>query len=171
MAQLPVVVDLTDDEEYFATIPGPPVPKPSPNFYGHVVNKADRATIKVRSQLRELIPQCRHNVIFGRDVPVCVTLWFHTRRPNEDFRSRRRGTGRLKLPLNTFVPVKGDVDNMVKFILDAMTGVVFADDSQVVKITAYKLRDTEGMCEGKTQIYIARFKESRDYLPPTSNNY
>lgn len=171
MAQIPEVVDLTEDEEYFVTIPGPPIPKPSPNFYGHVVNTADKASINVKKQLRELIPECRNGVIFPRDVAVCITLWFHTRRPNTDFRSKQRGDGRLKLPLNTFVPVKGDVDNMVKFILDAMTGVIIADDSQVVKITAFKLRDTEGMCEGKTEIHIAKFQEDRHFFTATNNSY
>jgi Holliday junction resolvase RusA-like endonuclease len=41
-------------------------------------------------------------------------------------------------------------------VLDAVSGLVFVDDSQVVKLTACKIRDNEGLCEGAT---IVHFKE------------
>lgn len=34
---------------------------------------------------------------------------------------------------------KPDIDNLSKFILDCMTGFVYADDSQIVELTAKKL--------------------------------
>ena len=35
--------------------------------------------------------------------------------------------------------VKPDVDNLQKFILDCMTGIIYKDDAQIIKITATKV--------------------------------
>jgi Holliday junction resolvase RusA-like endonuclease len=48
--------------------------------------------------------------------------------------------------------VKPDVDNFGTFLLDSLTGALFVDDAQVVAIHMYKLRDYEGMCNGRIQI-------------------
>ena len=53
---------------------------------------------------------------------------------------------------NTIVPVKPDTDNLCKFLLDSLTGVLFEDDAQVVEVHLYKLRDNEGLCEGRMHI-------------------
>jgi hypothetical protein len=69
------------------------------------------------------------------------------KRPNDDFRGRVRGPGRLKEESTTYeetiVPVKPDVDNF---------GALFVDNAQVVALHMYKLRDNKGMCNGRMQI-------------------
>ena len=52
----------------------------------------------------------------------------------------------------TVVPCTPDVDNLAKFYLDGMTGIVFDDDAQVVELTVVKLRDNLGTCEGRVAI-------------------
>lgn len=37
----------------------------------------------------------------------------------------------------------GDVDNLLKGLFDGMNGIVFADDSQIVKVEAAKYQDKE----------------------------
>lgn len=49
----------------------------------------------------------------------------------------------------------GDVDNLCKTVLDALTGVVWRDDSQVLKLEAAKIRDC-GAEHARTEIYVRR---------------
>ena len=63
------------------------------------------------------------NVIFYRPIPNAISK---TER-------KRRLTGE-SLPV-----VKPDIDNYVKAILDALNGVAFKDDSQIIALNAKKL--------------------------------
>ena len=53
-----------------------------------------------------------------------------------------------------------DVDNLAKFILDSLNGMVYADDKQVASIHATKYYDNEGLCLGSTLVFIKNLKES-----------
>ena len=54
----------------------------------------------------------------------------------------------------TFVKRKIDVDNLSKFIMDAMNGPMYNDDSQVVKLVAMKIYDDNNDCKGRTTVTI-----------------
>lgn len=41
--------------------------------------------------------------------------------------------------VNKYAPVKPDIDNIVKIVLDSLNGVAYADDKQVVRILAEKI--------------------------------
>jgi Holliday junction resolvase RusA-like endonuclease len=43
-----------------------------------------------------------------------------------------------RVDLETKSKLRGDIDNYVKTILDALNGVAWRDDSQVVKVTGIK---------------------------------
>jgi len=65
-----------------------------------------------------------------------------------------RLTGPVTIMVNLFQPADGqkrDVDNALKILLDAMNGVAWIDDSQVVAIGAVKFppRDRLGSAEVK----------------------
>jgi Holliday junction resolvase RusA-like endonuclease len=47
---------------------------------------------------------------------------------------------------------KPDVDNLSKFVLDALNGVLYKDDDQVVRLTATKVLHTEPSNTGKTVV-------------------
>ena len=85
-----------------------------------------------------------------------MDAWFFLRRPNTDFVSNRREAGRLKPEAkdNPLVPIKPDTDNLAKFLLDALTGLVFHDDAQVVEVHMFKMRDNRGLCEGETAVWV-----------------
>ena len=108
--------------------------------------------------------------LLSRDQPVQIIVWFFLRRPTSDFVSRRRGRHRLKesaAASATMVPIKPDVDNLGKFLLDSLTGVLFEDDAQVVDLHMYKLRDNEGLCEGRVAICVKQFSQDwRQLMPP-----
>lgn len=100
----------------------------------------------------------RFNII-PRHLPVHVSIWCFLRRPDDDFVNRQRGAGRLKSTAvnnNTVVPIKPDTDNLAKFILDAIKGVLYEDDAQIVELHIYKLRDNTGTCEGQVAIRVGQ---------------
>jgi Holliday junction resolvase RusA-like endonuclease len=49
---------------------------------------------------------------------------------------RPKSHKRMKNP--PVYPKRGDLDNMIKFVLDALNGKLYVDDSQIVSITARK---------------------------------
>jgi Holliday junction resolvase RusA-like endonuclease len=67
------------------------------------------------------------------DNGIELHLQFFEKRPKLDFDK----TGNLKSQYHQF-PYQRDVDNMVKFVMDAMLGVTYKDDSSVVKIVCEK---------------------------------
>jgi Holliday junction resolvase RusA-like endonuclease len=75
--------------------------------------------------------------------PVEVRLMFFLARPKGHF-----GTGRNADKIRNSAPavpgVKPDLDKLVRSVLDALTGTVIRDDSQVVGLIASKLYDDQG---------------------------
>lgn len=69
--------------------------------------------------------------------PVFVMLGFLFARPRSHY-----GTGRnasiLKASAPAYKSTKPDVDKLARAVLDALTGIVFVDDSQVASLTAWK---------------------------------
>jgi len=74
--------------------------------------------------------------------PVFVELSFMFKRPKSHFRTGSNA-GLLKPSAPVYHTGKPDIDKLTRAILDGMTGVVFADDSQVTWVKAAKgwLRD------------------------------
>ena len=59
--------------------------------------------------------------------------------------------------------MKPDIDNLLKFVLDALTGVVYKDDDQVVKVTVEKLIDTVPPYEGRTVVKCMPINPGRHF--------
>jgi Holliday junction resolvase RusA-like endonuclease len=90
---------------------------------------------------------------------VAVNVWFYMQRPCEHFVARRRAPGNLRFPVTMRHPwhcssAGPDIDNLIKFVLDAMNGIVYRDDGQVVKILACKPMDNHNSCTGRTIIQV-----------------
>jgi Holliday junction resolvase RusA-like endonuclease len=68
------------------------------------------------------------------DNGIELQIQFFEKRPKLDFDTK----GQLKSHFHKF-PYQRDVDNMVKFVMDAMLGVTYTDDSSVVKIVCEKV--------------------------------
>lgn len=71
--------------------------------------------------------QACSSVAFPRGVPVQVQLAFSLPRPSSE--PKRRPTAPVRKP---------DVDKLTRLVLDACTGLVWQDDSQVVEVIARK---------------------------------
>jgi len=180
------VVDLTQDDDDNANaklqvwIPMPPCAKPSVRFGPGRGNRfkgwfrayVDNDVKRDMQQFGSLVQQAATAAgftMFPRTVPVVIKVWCFLCRPQEDFIGRRREMGNLRvsaITANTVVAVKPDTDNLAKFILDALTGVAFADDAQIVDLHMFKSRDSQGLCRGRVAVEVSRFNGNwRDMLP------
>ena len=67
--------------------------------------------------------------------PLLLRIDFYFKRPKSHFTSKGE--------LTRFAPIrhtkKPDIDNLIKFILDALNGQLYVDDSQVISLSARKL--------------------------------
>ena len=77
--------------------------------------------------------------------PVEVTARFFFTRPKKHFRAN----GELRADAPNFVTSKGigDIDKLERAIYDAMTGIVYLDDSQVARCFNDKRYDTNARVE------------------------
>jgi Holliday junction resolvase RusA-like endonuclease len=55
-----------------------------------------------------------------------------------------------------------DIDNLAKFVLDALTGIVYKDDKQVAKMVELKMWDNLAAHNGRTVIYFKELDEQND---------
>jgi Holliday junction resolvase RusA-like endonuclease len=89
--------------------------------------------------------------------PVRVQLNFFIKRPKAHF-GTGGNAGRLRDSAPEFPVTKstGDIDNLVKAVLDEMNGVVFEDDAQVLHLIAtkrYHNGSTTGMMHAKVESF------------------
>ena len=87
--------------------------------------------------------------------PVEILLEFYFSAPVSSSKKKQNEMYHGDIPYTK----KPDVDNLIKLTLDAMNGIVFKDDSLVVKITAVKRYSANP----KTLIYINPIKEEDYY--------
>ena len=171
--ELPIEInDSSDDDESTPTalqlrIPLPPCAKPSVSYGPGRGCKKGHFRCCVETDAKQKMAQFGREVksmaeakgfqLIGRSKAVVVHIWAFVRRPDTDFVGRRREadnlTNKAKQFTSTVVAVKPDNDNLAKFLLDSLTGVLFADDAQVVDLRVLKCRDNEGTCDGRVQIY------------------
>lgn len=85
--------------------------------------------------------------------PIAIFVHFHFEPPKS---TPRKELDRYRGGLIAFIK-KPDIDNMIKYFLDCMNGIIFIDDSQVIEITAKKCYHTKSstiiMVESKEDSY------------------
>jgi Holliday junction resolvase RusA-like endonuclease len=69
--------------------------------------------------------------------PVMVELDFHFARPKAHF-GTGRNSSRLRLSAPSHMVTVPDIDKLTRCALDALTGVIYADDSQVSELSVRK---------------------------------
>ena len=113
-------------------VPGTPRPQGSMRAFrkrGKTIVTSDNRKLKPwRKQVAEYAMIAMHS--HGKTCmqgPVDVLLKFYFARP--------KSVSVMKRPVMT---VKPDIDKLIRSVCDSMTGVVYRDDAQVVKVTALK---------------------------------
>jgi Holliday junction resolvase RusA-like endonuclease len=115
-------------------IPGNPIALRRPRFtkYGHAYDSQKNEKKVVRMLIKQQIDR-----FYDAETAVLMDILFCLKRPKSHY-----GTGKnsdiIKQSAPKYHIVKPDVDNLAKFYLDCMTGVVFYDDSQIVELIAKK---------------------------------
>ena len=83
------------------------------------------------------------------DCPITVVMYFGFARPKSHY-----GTGRNASKLKSSAPIghisRPDIDNLIKFVCDALNGVFWKDDSCICNLSAAKVYDEQP----KTKIHI-----------------
>lgn len=99
---------------------------------------------KTRSAEREtadLLEKVYQYDIIEKGTPIAICLTFYLPRPKSASKEKR-----------PWPDVRPDVDNFVKLALDAMQGIVFEDDSQIIECNCRKLYADAG--EPRTEVVI-----------------
>jgi Holliday junction resolvase RusA-like endonuclease len=122
------------------SVDGLPVPQGSKN----AIHRGGRTLIveRGRAQLGPWRAQVAASAIAALAEPivgpVTVELHFRLLRPKAHYRTGRHA-GELREDAPGYVSTRPDVDKLARAVLDALTGVAFADDGQVAGLVAYKL--------------------------------
>ncbi len=95
-------------------------------FHPHIYDPSSHNKIRWRGALREALVDCRLTTVTQpffslQDGPLKCELDFYFVKRN-----------------NEVIPGRKDVDNMVKFILDAFEGPLYENDNAIVELTATK---------------------------------
>lgn len=93
-------------------------------------SKADKQTWI--EKIAEFIPETPLNKELEIDIQFIMP------RPKSHFGTGKNNT-KVKESANKHHVSKPDLDNLIKFVLDAMNTYFYADDSQIVKITSTKV--------------------------------
>jgi Holliday junction resolvase RusA-like endonuclease len=110
----------------------------------------------------------RHSPLWGSEHALAMSVVFRMKRPIVHFKSGRPGPGRLRdsapAALGT-ASVGTDVDNLAKFVLDSLNGLIYADDRQIVSLQVSKVYDCVDECRGSTEVSIRLLKqEDEDFV-------
>jgi len=141
------------------TVRGKPAPQAHhrTSKFGKTYDPSMRPKKEFRNVIQSIISRSSvsENQPYFGSKKVGVTLVFRFSRPKSHWVGGRRG-GELKAkfaPL-LFPTGRGDIDNLQKFVFDALNGVAYVDDGQVASCCATKVIDNIGTCEGATVVSI-----------------
>jgi Holliday junction resolvase RusA-like endonuclease len=93
--------------------------------------------------------------VFSEDYTLAMTIVFRTKRPMHHFIGSKPASFALKesAPTQT-APTRSDVDNLAKFVLDSLNGLLYEDDRQISSLHVTKLLDNEEDCRGSTEVCL-----------------
>lgn len=123
------------------TIDGVPVAKGRPRL-----GRYGTYTPKKTQEYEEYVKMCwvaKYGSIQPSEQPLEMNIVFYMPIPKSYSKKQRAEilNGRLK-PTK-----KPDIDNLIKSVLDALNGLAYADDSQIIKVTAVKRYAETGSME------------------------
>ncbi|MCE5256544.1 MAG: RusA family crossover junction endodeoxyribonuclease, partial [Spirochaetaceae bacterium] len=120
-------------------IPGTPIAKKRPRFFvrGKHVGAYNSQGTEEGKFLQQAMDQLLGHQLIPAGTPIRLECWFLMPVP----KSMPKGLqGQVRANLDP-VPhtKKPDLDNLIKFFKDCFNKIVWTDDSQVVRIAAYKV--------------------------------
>lgn len=122
---------------YTILVPGKPIAKKRPRFFrkgDHVGTYNPQETEEGRflALARQFIPSVP---LKG---PLSIVAEFRFARPKAHYRTGKRA-GELRPSAPFHHTGKPDIDNCLKFVLDALNGLAWTDDRQIVQVSGVKV--------------------------------
>lgn len=118
-------------------LPFEPVPKGRPRFHvmrGRVATFTPYKTKVFENNVADYYKSASKGVSYAKGVPIIVSIEFGMAVPQSTSKKRAG----LMLSDNIKHTVKPDVDNLVKAVFDALNGVAWYDDAQIVALNVSK---------------------------------
>ena len=120
--------------------------------------RTNTGTAHARRTIKDMIPsgfmRLDEDTIFeAPQHKVGVFVTFRIKRPNHHFHSNDR-TKSIKQTHLHERPTGGDLDNLLKFIIDSMNGVIYHDDCQLVLVIANKVWAEDVDSNGSTTVRV-----------------
>ena len=139
---------------------GPTRPQSRPGVRGgtfsfsRIYSPSSRNQDAMRAQMRTAFPGYVNPVYQNQAIEVDIT--FYMKRPLAHFVNGDRSNHLKAKHSGNYTPhiSTPDLDNMAKFVLDALTGFAYPDDRVVYKLSVCKIYDTVGDCLGRTKITV-----------------
>ena len=156
-------------------IKGVPEAWPRPTFLSwikegkmmrRVINKKKDKSIAFRNKVMDEIKKMKKEDVrkvskkesfpLFEDENIALTIWFCMPLPQSCFVNKKKVPHKLRGLWRKVQPcgIKSDIDNLAKFVLDALDSVLYEDDKWVVKLTCYKVWDNLPPYEGRTIIQV-----------------
>ena len=129
-------------------VPGRPVPKGRPRVTRHGTY-TPKSTQEYEKAVRTAW-QNQSGKDFPADTPLAVFVYAHFEIPMSFSKKRRRA-----LEGTPHTQQRGDLDNVVKSVLDALNGAAFPDDAAVCAVFAFK----DFRAEPSTQVIIMEYNK------------
>ena len=112
-------------------IPGRPQGKGRPRFWnGHAVTPKNTRTYE---QMIGTLYKCGKGKLTDKPVSIDIKAYFCV--PKSYTKKKKLAIAKGQLHPTS----RPDIDNIVKIILDGLNGIAYADDAQVISITAEKI--------------------------------
>lgn len=103
---------------------------------------------------RAAVAACAHDAMSDAPptpVPVVLEAAFGVKRPKGHY-GTGRNAGSLRASAPPFPAVNPDLDKLARAVLDALTGIAYRDDAQVVELLASKRYGTPGVAVWLTEV-------------------
>lgn len=120
-------------------IPITPTPKARPRFTRAGHTYTPKKTADYEKAIANYYRQATKGFKFEREQAVCINIMFGMPIPKSTSKSKARdmANGTIKHTK------KADVDNLAKAVMDALNGVAWVDDSQVIRLSVAKEYEKE----------------------------
>jgi len=153
------VVAVWSSSDCTFTVPGNPTPQSRYDIGrgGQPFDPTKAKKLAFRLTVKDILELGDHQQpLFPKDTYLSITVIFRMKRPNNHFVHSNRAGMMLKsdAPKPLMVAKRVDVDNLLKFVMDAVNVLLYEDDKQVAAVHAFRLYDSQGACEGSTTVHL-----------------
>lgn len=129
----------------------------------NVYNPSAKPQAEFRQVVQEILSLYDNNFrnnqpLFGSQEQLVMKLVFHMNRPKSHFlrSTNNYNNNRLRKGISPWgmVTKKVDVDNLAKFVLDSLNGILYDDDQQIFSLSATKVYDNSDSNGGATYLHL-----------------